>query len=92
MRKHLVSLTFLCVATTLGASLAWAKTDIRPGMWSGGYGTLEGEAPQWHTMIADMEIDGSKIRGPIRPDGSVRGHIKGDGIVLNIQTPSRSMS
>ncbi len=89
MRKHLVSLTFLSVATTLGASLAWAKTDIRPGMWSGGYGTLEGDAPIWHTMIADMEIDGSKIRGPIRPAGNVRGHIKGDGIVLNIQQEGR---
>ena len=82
MRKSLVSFTFLFLALSLGASLAWAELDIRPGMWSGGYGTLEGDAPQWHTMIADMEIDGSKIRGPIRPEGSVRGHIKGDGIVL----------
>ncbi len=89
MRKTLISCTFLALSMALSAGATGAEPDVRPGLWSGGYGTLEGETPQWHAVIADLERDGMKIRGELRLGGEISGEIKNGKILLNIRQDGR---
>jgi len=69
----------LGVASAGTAAHAAGTPTVPPGLWSGGYGSLEPDAPRWNTLIAHIEVKDDRIEGTLQGEGRIRGTLK-DGV------------
>lgn len=91
LRMSPLSLTHGLLSLLLLAPLSGQGPDIPSGLWSGGYGVLGGNTPEWYTIIADLEVDGSRIQGALRRGGRIQGQIEDEVVILSIQQQGRRL-
>jgi dienelactone hydrolase len=59
--------------------------DFKPGLWSGGYGALDSDRPEWTGMISRLSATDGAFRGKLHTGGELEIRLDGDAATLSIK-------
>jgi len=59
--------------------------EFKSGLWSGGYGALDSDRPQWTALSSRLTVDEGAFRGELQSGGEIEVRMEGNAATLSIK-------